>query len=450
MEITREASSQGLRLLGKCAGCSLPLPLRLPESHEQAPQWECAGCGKIYRAILLEDWPADFQQNVRRPSSRVEPEAAPAPREATADSAVEAVRPRPDTAALPVRRVARCKLETALSRQFDTEIALGVNLKVRPQGTPFAERIRWHGVQPYEQATIQRFRRIIHHSSERLGDLFSALKVGKSVELRVTESISQDGLARVAEDRDLFVNLGITLPSGHYLSRHALRMSMLAISIGATLGWDERTLLDLGVGCLIHDLGMLELDGATYRGKRSLSASDFAEIAKHPLLTFELLHEHLDRISTNSRMVAYQLHERCNGTGYPRGYPKSRIHSLARIAAVADTFVSLISPHPYGPGMIPYGAVKKILFDTKEGLFDPEAVRGLLNTISLFPIGSCVKLNDGRLGNVIRSTGEYYLRPIIEVSDHGHPLEKAELIDLSVQRELQVTGALAQRDQGRG
>ena len=450
MEITREASSQGVRLLGNCAGCSLPLPLRLPESHEQASQWECAGCGKTYRAILLEDWPADFQQNVRPASSRVEPEAAPAPRDAMADSAVEPVRPRPDTAALPGRRVARCKLETAVSRQFDTEIALGVNLNVRPQGKPFAERIRWHGVQPYMQPTVQRFREIINHSSEQLGDLFTALKVGKSVELRVTESISHDGLARVAEDRDLFVNLGITLPSGNHLSRHALRMSMVAMSVGATLDWDERTLLDLGIGCLIHDLGMLELDGATYRGKRSLSASDFAEISKHPLLTFELLQKHLDRIPTNSRMVAYQLHERCNGTGYPRGYPRSRIHSLARIAAVADTFVSLISPHPYGPGMIPYDAVKKILFDTKEGLFDPEAVRGLLNTISLFPIGSYVKLNDGRLGKVVRSTGEYYLRPIVEVSDSGRPPKKPELIDLSAQRELQISGALAQQDQSRG
>ncbi len=446
MQITQKTSLQGTRLLGKCAGCSLPLPLRLPDGDERASEWVCVGCGTSYKAILLEDWPPEFRRYVRRAASGSEQKETPVSREAPADFAVEHGEPQQEPVAtgLPSRRGTRCEIETALSRRFDAEIALGMNLEVRPQGAPFVKRIRWHGVQPYEERAILRFRELIHHASEQLGDLFTALKVGNSAELRVTESISQDGLSRVAEDRDLFVNLGITLPSDDYPSQHALRVSMLAMSVGATLGWDERTLLDLGIGCLIHDLGMLSLDRATYRDKRVLSAADFAEIAKHPLLTFELLHQHLDRIPTAARMVAYQIHERCNGTGYPRGYPGNRIHNLAGIAAVADVFVALVSERPYRPGIIPYQAVRRILHDTRDGLFDAGVVRGLLETVSLFPISSYVKLNDGRVGKVIRSTAEHYDRPIIELSGRGDPLQKADVIDLSGQPEVHIASVLAQ------
>lgn len=451
MPIAQKASLQSARLLGKCAGCSLPLPLRLPEGGEPAPGWECAGCGKTYRAILLEDWPAEFHRNVRRAALKPEEKKGSVPEERPEESAVLPDRRQQDysAAALRGRRGVRCELETALSRQFDTEIARGVNLAVRPQGAPFVKRIRWHGVQPYQEQTVQRFRELSQRACEQLGDLFTALKGGSSPEVRVMESISQDGLSRLAEDRDLVVNLGITLPSSDYPSRHAVRVSMLAMSIGATLGWDERTLLDLGIGCLVHDLGMLAVENSIYGSRRILPPSSFGEIAKHPLLTFELLRQHLHRIPTAARMVAYQIHERCNGTGYPRGYSGNQIHDLARIAGVADTFVALVSPRPHRPGIIPYHAVKKILYDTKDGVFDAEVVRGLLNTVSLFPISSQVKLSDGRTGKVIRSTGEHYDRPIVEAWRDDDPSGKAEIIDLTRQQDLRITTLMPNRARNR-
>ncbi len=87
VQITQEANSQGTRLLGKCAGCSLPLPLRLPDVHERSYRWECVGCGKVYEAILLEDWPAEFQRNIRRATSGSQQKEAPAARQAEVDSA---------------------------------------------------------------------------------------------------------------------------------------------------------------------------------------------------------------------------------------------------------------------------------------------------------------------------------------------------------------------------
>jgi HD-GYP domain-containing protein (c-di-GMP phosphodiesterase class II) len=187
------------------------------------------------------------------------------------------------------------------------------------------------------------------------------------------------------------------------------------MAIAVNMGYDKQTLMELGIGCLVQDVGMLMVDRRAYDSNRILTPDEFAEVTKHPVLTFEVLNKLMDWVPVSSRMVAYQVHERCDGSGYPRGRQATQIHELAKIAAVADVFVALLSSRPHRSPMIPYYAVEKIVFDAKNGLFDPDVVRALLKTVSLFPIGSWIELSDGRVGQVIRSSGDHWARPVVEV-----------------------------------
>ena len=72
------------------------------------------------------------------------------------------------------------------------------------------------------------------------------------------------------------------------------------------------------------------------------------------------------------------MDERCDGSGYPRGRKGKQIHPLAKIAAVADVFVAPISPWPHRPGFLLYKAMEHLIQGTKQGLYDTNAVRGLL------------------------------------------------------------------------
>ncbi len=142
-------------------------------------------------------------------------------------------------------------------------------------------------------------------------------------------------------------------------------------------------------------------------------------------------------------MVAYQIHERCNGSGYPRGRAGGQITELSRVAAVADTFVALVSPRPYRPSMIPYYAMETMLKLSRRGLFDRRFVRALLETVSLFPLGSFVALSDDRVGRVIRSNGPAYDRPVIEVAGKSPHDGELPIVDLSQATGLKVVRAIA-------
>jgi hypothetical protein len=83
-----------------------------------------------------------------------------------------------------------------------------------------------------------------------------------------------------------------------------------------------------------------------------------------------------------------------------------------------------------------------MLEDVREGRFDAAVVRGLLHTISLFPIGSYVELNNGQIGKVIRTNGPAYDRPIIEAWHRNRLTAVPDVIDLSTRTEIRVVKAL--------
>ncbi|WP_231602505.1 HD-GYP domain-containing protein [Neorhodopirellula pilleata] len=254
--------------------------------------------------------------------------------------------------------------------------------------------------------------------------------------------VCRRSIVSVLEDKDLFMRLGLNPFDSEYPSRHSLHVSSVAISIGVMLGLEDQSLHDLGTGCLVHDIGMLKLDSTFYRAKRKLRPKELEYLAQHPILTLDALANSGVELSRIARIVAYQVHERCDGSGYPRAMRDEHIHSLSKIAMVADMYVGLVSNRPHRRALMPYHAITKILNAIPEGKFDAKAVRGLLHAMSLFPIGSFVETHDGRVARVVRSTGETYMRPVIEFWNPKHQIYEPNLVNLAQEPEIQIKRAI--------
>lgn len=336
------------------------------------------------------------------------------------------------------RVVGRTPVENDVCRELDRELAFGPLPKLTTAQNPFSAKLHSNDGTAYNSDLTNYLaeRRELH--VQRLHTLVEACAKGNAANLELTCDVVRESLNDAVEDVDVYACLGANPYMLPYPSRHVIHTAMVAAAIGIKLGLDERQLHELGIGCLIHDLGMISIDRMTVGAKKVLEANEFAEIAKHPIRTFDLIEKQIDVIPVASRMVAYQMHERCDGSGYPRGKTKDQIHPLARIAAVADSFTALVSARPHRAGMVPYFAVEKLLKDTSRGLYDSQVVRALLQAVGLFPVGSYVHLSNGAIGRVLRSNLQEYTKPLIEMWPAGRTAAAPTVIDLAQQDQITI------------
>src|SRR5207248_9711826 len=100
--------------------------------------------------------------------------------------------------------------------------------------------------------------------------------------------------------------------------------------------------------------------------------------------------------------VAYQHHEKQDGSGYPRGMRGvnriardvvrgDRMLLIAEIAAVADVYDALSSDRPYRPGMTPEQIVETIRQMAGPHL-NREIVQQVLAILPVFPVGLEVRI----------------------------------------------------------
>lgn len=326
---------------------------------------------------------------------------------------------------------------------LDDEVADYTAGDIVPSEEPFSDRVQRKGAVSYVREDMDCM--VEHHqqSVEQVRGLLEQLNQNQSVSGEAVQAITEAALKRAEHDLDLFVCMGINPNEQSDAHAHAANVATLAVALGVTLGQDEAVLRDLGAGCLVHNAGMTHIDPRVALSPEFLSERDFVEITKHPVIATDMLYNNMSRVPLGVRMIVYQMHERCDGSGYPRGRTAESIHPLAKIAAVADAYVALVSKRPYRPAMLPYYAMAKMLEDVKAGLYDATAVRALLHTVSLFPIGSYSELSDGRVAKTIRANGPAYDRPIVEAWDRARLKDAPAVLDLTDEASPRVVKPLA-------
>ncbi len=239
----------------------------------------------------------------------------------------------------------------------------------------------------------------------------SALR-GKRLETgKVTRLVAQY-LGDMTEDVDGVLASIVETVIQRSIASHCVNVALLAMGIGIEMGLDATNVRNLGLAALVHDWGMAGVAPEIAEANRRLTEDEFYEIKKHPITSLRLL-EKLPKVPSVVPLIVYQVHERPNGNGYPRGRTGERIHPLAKIISVADAYQALISPRPFRPPLMRYAAMECILRQARTGDLDAEVVRALLMVQSLFPIGSYVSLSDGSVARVLRRNGDKYRRPIV-------------------------------------
>jgi len=133
-----------------------------------------------------------------------------------------------------------------------------------------------------------------------------------------------------------------------YTAGHERRVGEVAAAIAAEMGLDADMQRGLRVAGKLHDVGKITVPAEILSKPGKLSALQYAIIQGHAAQGYEVL-SGID-FPWPVAEVAYQHHERIDGSGYPRGLKGAEIVLEARILAVADVVEAMSSDRPYRPG----------------------------------------------------------------------------------------------------
>lgn len=256
------------------------------------------------------------------------------------------------------------------------------------------------------------------------------------------ESLVVRAITSLMGSADLFwvANNPAAPPGVDYVAFHQARVCVLALRLGANLGYDAARLLPLGQAAALFDAGLWQLPPALVERADALSGNELATYRSHPKLSADIV----QRWSPPDARIMEAIldhHEREQGQGFPRGAAGGAIDGDAKIIGLVDTYTALTVPPSSRPRLRPHEAIRDIV-KTRNDQFPSPLIKVLLSEISVFPPGTVVRLNTEEVGRVIAVNRNHPLRPQVEMfaDAKGHRLAVPKVIDLSEAPFLYITG----------
>jgi len=184
-------------------------------------------------------------------------------------------------------------------------------------------------------------------------------------------------------------------------------------------------LTNLGVGCLLHDIGKLQIPEELRNFKLTAENQGDPLWQQHTEIGFEMLQGNID---PSAAQIALNHHQHFDGSGFPArkgdtdfdkpiyALKGQEIHIFCRIAAIADRFDGFryLPDGTFAPAVV---ALKRMHNPGYVKWFDPMIYSVFLETIPAFALGEKLTLNNGQDVVVTELNEKYPCRPLVKPID---------------------------------
>lgn len=250
--------------------------------------------------------------------------------------------------------------------------------------------------------------------------------------------IANEIIEQVLDKKNVLVGLVDIKSLDNYTYQHCVNVAILSLILGIKLELGRTELYNLCMGALVHDIGKILIPKEIIQKKGPLTKEEYEIVKKHCEKGYEYLAGSID-ISSPSRIIVLEHHEKVDGSGYPDHRKGDEINKLARIVAIADVYDALTSDRPYRRALSPNEAVEYVMAGGQR-LFDYKMVKTFSKTIIPYPEGTLVKLSNGKIGCVERIVPDYLLRPVVRIIDTENKKKGLECIDLTKNLNVVIEG----------
>lgn len=212
---------------------------------------------------------------------------------------------------------------------------------------------------------------------------------------------------------------------------HSLNVALICHSFAAWLNFSEEDSKLLTLAGLLHDIGKIKIPEEIITKPSRLSDEEYKTMKTHTLLGAQMVAN--TDLDVRIKEAILSHHERCNGSGYPRGLTSNQIGTFAKAVAIADVYDAMTSNRVYRDGICPFDVVEDL---EKEGYtkYDPAYLIPFLKHIVQSYINAPVLLSNTLVGEVVMINNDHLSRPIVKVDN--------QFFDLSKKSEIKIRSLL--------
>lgn len=208
---------------------------------------------------------------------------------------------------------------------------------------------------------------------------------------------------------------------------HCINVALICNTFAKWLSFSQEDTDTVTLCGLLHDIGKLMVPLDILNKPSKLTETEFSVIKQHPMNGYLVLKDlPLDPIIAQAALCH---HEKCDGSGYPRGIKGDRLDRFTKMVTIADIYEAMTCARIYRGPLCPFRVIG--LFE-KDGYqkYDTQYLLTFLSHVADTYLSYRVHLSNGMEGEVIYINKQKLDRPLVRCG--------SEYIDLNVRRDLEI------------
>lgn len=253
-------------------------------------------------------------------------------------------------------------------------------------------------------------------------------------DVRKLKRLVQKAVRLVLEDECVLLGMASIKNYDAYTFNHSVNVAIYSLALGRRLGFSRKTLTELGITALLHDIGKEKIPKAILNKPGPLDEQEWEVMKKHPVegVRTVLNLKQLGAINPGTVFGIFEHHLKNDLSGYPKLFTKKELGLFGQILQITDAYDAMTTPRIYKK--TPYTPEQALAVMLKEGgtHFDPILLKSFVGLVGIYPIGSLVFLDTHELGIVYKSHPEWVDRPqVILMARDEKGYSRKGLIDLT-------------------
>ncbi len=234
----------------------------------------------------------------------------------------------------------------------------------------------------------------------------------------------------VTRNRDALPLLMRIRSKDQYTLTHSISVGSLVLAFCNFCGLAYEVTINMAVGALLHDVGKTRIPLHILNKPGKLTQQEMDIIKKHADFSADVM-AYSKELPFEAFDIALHHHERHDGSGYPHGLKGDAIGFAAKLTAICDVFDAITSDRCYKTGVSELAGLKT-LYELSDSHFEKELAYKFIKMIGVYPIGTCVRLDNDLIGVVTGSTNNVQ-QPMVRLfyDDKKRKPIKSEELDLT-------------------